>query len=57
MGFGAGDSNLYRYVGNSPTNFTDPSGNFALGWHIGLAAGVLIPMTIAGALKKPSVKI
>ncbi|MDB9489241.1 phosphatase PAP2 family protein [Dolichospermum circinale CS-534/05] len=25
-GFGAGDSNLYRYVGNSPTNFIDPSG-------------------------------
>jgi len=22
----AGDENLYRYVGNSPTNFTDPSG-------------------------------
>jgi hypothetical protein len=32
MGFGAGDSNLYRYVGNSPTNFTDPSGNFAIPW-------------------------
>jgi RHS repeat-associated protein len=26
LGFGAGDSNLYRYVGNSPTNATDPSG-------------------------------
>ncbi len=25
-GFAAGDSNLYRYVGNSPTNATDPSG-------------------------------
>jgi RHS repeat-associated protein len=50
MGFGAGDSNLYRYVGNSPTNFTDPSGNFAIGWHIGLAASVIVPMTIAGAL-------
>ena len=24
--FGAGDPNLYRYVGNSPTNATDPSG-------------------------------
>jgi uncharacterized protein RhaS with RHS repeats len=24
--FDAGDSNLYRYVGNSPTNRTDPSG-------------------------------
>ncbi|NJR32299.1 MAG: RHS repeat-associated core domain-containing protein [Chamaesiphon sp. CSU_1_12] len=28
IGFSAGDTNLYRYVGNSPTNFTDPSGNF-----------------------------
>jgi RHS repeat-associated protein len=26
LGFAAGDSNLYRYVGNSPTNATDPSG-------------------------------
>jgi RHS repeat-associated protein len=25
-GFSAGDSNLYRYVNNSPTNATDPSG-------------------------------
>src|SRR5262249_24878092 len=27
-GFGAGDSNLYRYVGNDPTNATDPTGQF-----------------------------
>ncbi len=26
IGFDAGDPNLYRYVGNSPTNATDPSG-------------------------------
>ena len=26
MGFGAGDSNLYRYVRNNPTGGTDPSG-------------------------------
>jgi RHS repeat-associated protein len=26
IGFAAGDANLYRYVGNSPTNGTDPSG-------------------------------
>ncbi len=26
IGFAAGDSNLRRYVGNSPTNATDPSG-------------------------------
>jgi RHS repeat-associated protein len=38
MGFGAGDTNLYRYVGNSSTNATDPSGmwlNFAVGAAIG----------------------
>ncbi len=26
FGFAGGDSNLYRYVGNSPTNATDPTG-------------------------------
>jgi RHS repeat-associated protein len=25
-GFGGGDTNLYRYVGNDPVDFTDPSG-------------------------------
>jgi hypothetical protein len=28
FGFEAGDPNLYRYVGNRPTNATDPSGQF-----------------------------
>jgi RHS repeat-associated protein len=38
MGFGAGDTNLYRYVGNSATNATDPTGewiNFVAGGFIG----------------------
>jgi hypothetical protein len=26
FGFEAGDANFYRYVGNDPTNFTDPTG-------------------------------
>jgi RHS repeat-associated protein len=26
IGFAGGDANLLRYVGNSPTNFTDPNG-------------------------------
>ena len=26
IGFEAGDANLYRYVGNGPTNAVDPSG-------------------------------
>ncbi|MFN7873844.1 MAG: RHS repeat-associated core domain-containing protein, partial [Pirellula sp.] len=28
IGFAGGDENLYRYVGNGPTNATDPSGFF-----------------------------
>ena len=31
LGFAAGDSNLYRYVGNGPTNGTDPSGEVGNG--------------------------
>src|SRR5262245_14130258 len=30
LDFDAGDPNLYRYVGNSPTNATDPSGMWLL---------------------------
>jgi hypothetical protein len=37
--FAAGDANLYRYVVNSPTNFTDPSG----------LAGVAIQDALPGA--------
>jgi RHS repeat-associated protein len=33
IGFAAGDTNLSRYVGNSPTNFIDPSGLKKYGWH------------------------
>jgi RHS repeat-associated protein len=29
VGFEAGDANLYRYVGNSPTNYNDPEGFYA----------------------------
>lgn len=29
--FAGGDTNLYAYVGNSPCNFTDPSGQFLAG--------------------------
>ncbi len=29
LGFGGGDANLYRYVGNSPSNFIDPLGQLA----------------------------
>ncbi len=35
ISFAAGDANLYRYVGNSPTNFIDPNGlhNTGPGWN------------------------
>jgi RHS repeat-associated protein len=32
VGFGAGDGNLYRYVGNSPTDRRDPSGMVSLSY-------------------------
>ena len=46
FGFAAGDTNLYRYVGNSPTNATDPTGHIAItqflvGGMVGSAVGGL----------------
>jgi RHS repeat-associated protein len=38
-GFSSGDLNLYRYVGNNPTNFTDPSGRLA--WFIPIIWGAI----------------
>jgi RHS repeat-associated protein len=40
IGFAGGDSNLHRYVFNSPTNFNDPSGE---------AVVLAIPLAIKGA--------
>src|SRR5262249_42234418 len=40
-GFGAGDANLYRYVGNRPTNTTDPRGLFATIDHERLTKGAI----------------
>ena len=42
LGFAAGDANLYRYVFNSPTNYTDPSGEIAF-------APVVIGVIVIGA--------
>jgi RHS repeat-associated protein len=39
LGFTAGDANLYRYVGNKPVNFRDPSGLLKLSFDID--AGIL----------------
>ncbi len=46
IGFTAGDANLYRYVGNSPLNATDPSGN---DWTIPMPGGLLNRAAAAGA--------
>ena len=41
IGFDAGDANLYRYVGNGPTNGTDPSGLIDYQYYLDVAAGGL----------------
>jgi RHS repeat-associated protein len=43
-GLGAGDTDLYRYCGNSPTNMTDPSG-----------LGPVVPGAPPAAVPPPSV--
>jgi RHS repeat-associated protein len=47
IGFSARDANLYRFVDNSPTNFTDPMGAYALAIPAG---GSLIIIGIAGVI-------
>jgi RHS repeat-associated protein len=49
IGFAGGDSNLYAYVGNSPTNFVDPQGE-SLVLPAALAGGTLGPALVAGGL-------
>jgi uncharacterized protein RhaS with RHS repeats len=39
LGFDGGDPNLYSYVGNDPTNLTDPSGQSAKEWEEDSPAG------------------
>jgi RHS repeat-associated protein len=56
IGFAAGDTNIYRYVGNSPTNFTDPSGkNPAIvigGLGVLLFGGTLVGIGYLGTKKQ-----
>jgi hypothetical protein len=53
LGFEAGDANLYRYVGNSPTNFVDPTGEvpplIIIGIGIGAFWGACSSPNIANA--------
>lgn len=52
IGFGGGDANLYRYVGNNPVNATDPSGLIAAIEYGGIAGEVVAGQTgsVIGAL-------
>ena len=45
IGFAGNDANLYRYVTNNPTAFTDPSGNFA----VPLVAVIIVGGGLIGA--------
>ncbi len=56
IGFEGGDYNLYRYVGNSPQNATDPSGNSA-SEYASLLCELVVPLvgpikTYASCLEK-----
>ena len=54
IGFGGGDANLYRYVGNNPINLRDPSGQIpvlALPWALPVlidALAAAVPYAIGG---------
>ncbi|MCY7338150.1 MAG: RHS repeat-associated core domain-containing protein, partial [Chamaesiphon sp.] len=48
-GFGAGDTNLYRYVGNSSTMYTDPTGEFAFLVPLAWAAGAAVSAGLTAA--------
>ena len=55
IGFGGGDVNLYRYVFNSPPNYTDPSGRLIFAIPFGITAtqaigGILFGVGAAGTL-------
>ena len=47
MGFGGGDTNLYAYTFNNPTNLTDPSGNGP--WELAGAGGTGVGVFIGAS--------
>jgi RHS repeat-associated protein len=52
IGFSAGDTNLYRYVGNNATNYTDPSGQI-----VPLIAAGMVAMGVMNALIDVNVQL
>jgi RHS repeat-associated protein len=53
--FSGGDENLYRYVRNSPVNFTDPLGLYAIVRDNCDDVSVTLPMTFVGPGATPAV--
>ena len=56
-GFAAGDRNLYRYVGNSPTNAADPTGLGTISGTFAVARGknlLIVHVTISGPCITPA---
>jgi RHS repeat-associated protein len=52
-GLGGGDHNLYRYVGNSPTNATDPTGEFfvpIIAAAVGGLVGGIVAYVVGGSV-------
>jgi RHS repeat-associated protein len=57
LSFGAGDGNLYRYVFNNSTNFTDPSGKVVpvlavIG--LGIAVPIVVTMLVPQVVQAPT---
>ena len=51
IGFAGGDQNLFRFVGNGPVNYTDPSGLSPVGHHwvpVGVLTDARNPTDIVG---------
>jgi RHS repeat-associated protein len=50
LGFGGGDSNLYRHCGNNPTTYADAFGEIAYYTSFGPVTNIYVPVTYSGSL-------